>query len=708
VVGALFLLIAAAHSPAAPAGWEIRVLSGRADMVTGGDALIEVAGPSLPSPRKLRATLGGHDVTAAFRPGRTKGTLVGRVAGLAVGSNVLEVSLDGKRVARADLVNHPITGPVFSGVHQKPFVCETEASGLGPALDADCSAKTTVQYLYKSTEPAAPPAAGENRPPLLPPGFKAFDPGAPRPADLAETTTTDGRKLDYVVRVETGTINRAVYSIAFLHKPGDPPPDPWTSSPGWNGRLVYFFGGGCSPGYRQSRAPNAANAPVVGQGFASATSSLNVFGNDCNDVISAETLMMVKEHFIEQFGPPLYTIGSGSSGGSMQQHLIAQNYPGLLDGILPWMSYPDIITLVPPVLDCTLLDLAFQSSTVPWTDEQKAAVAGYATWKTCSAFRGRFSPEWLQPDKCAAAVPKHLVYDAGANRAGARCSIYDNQANALGRDPVTGFARQPLDNVGVQYGLVAFNAGRIDVERFLDLNARAGGFDVDGNVVAARRAADPEAVRTAYRTGRVNSGGGALGSIPIIDLRNYRDPTGDIHDRVRSPAMRARLAAAGGSANHVILTMPGGALGADAPREARLAVRQDEAFALMDRWLAAIARDRSPGSATEKTVRNKPPELVDACWTTQGRQIAEPQTYDSTGECNRLYPSHGDPRIAAGAPFTGNILKCALKPVDPRDYATPLTPDQLARLRSIFPNGVCDYSRPGVGQEKPEGTWRRY
>src|SRR5262249_43819640 len=153
------------------------------------------------------------------------------------------------------------------------------------------------------------------------------------------------------------------------------------------------------------------------------------------------------------------------------------------------------------------------------------------------------------------------VYDPVANRAGARCGIYDNQVNSFGRDPATGFARQPLDNVGVQYGLVAFNSDRIDAERFLELNARAGGFAIDGNLVAARTTANPEALRLAYRTGRVNSGGGALSSIPIIDVRNYRDPTGDIHDRVRSPAMRARLVAAtSGSANHVVLMMPGGNL----------------------------------------------------------------------------------------------------------------------------------------------------
>lgn len=41
---------------------------------------------------------------------------------------------------------------------------------------------------------------------------------------------------------------------------------------------------------------------------------------------------MVKEHFIEEYGLPTHTIGWGESAGAVQQYLIVQNYPGLLDG----------------------------------------------------------------------------------------------------------------------------------------------------------------------------------------------------------------------------------------------------------------------------------------------------------------------------------------------------------------------------------------
>ncbi len=60
------------------------------------------------------------------------------------------------------------------------------------------------------------------------------------------------------------------------------------------------------------------------------------------------------------------------------------------------------------------------------------------------------------------------------------------------------------------------------------------------------RAADLDAIRAAYATGRVNAGAGSLPSIPILEYRSYNDPQGDIHDRVarfcrpRTPAPRER------------------------------------------------------------------------------------------------------------------------------------------------------------------------
>jgi hypothetical protein len=76
----------------------------------------------------------------------------------------------------------------------------------------------------------------------------------------------------------------------------------------------------------------------------------------------------VKEYFIETYGVPLYTLGQGGSGGSMQQQQIANAYPGLLDGIMPERLYADQLTFLQPLYDCELLVNVFKQGT--WTRDQ--------------------------------------------------------------------------------------------------------------------------------------------------------------------------------------------------------------------------------------------------------------------------------------------------------------------------------------------------
>ena len=49
--------------------------------------------------------------------------------------------------------------------------------------------------------------------------------------------------------------------------------------------------------------------------------------------------------------------------------------------------------------------------------------------------------------------------------------------------------------------------------------------------------------------------------------------------------------------------------------------------------------------------------------------------------------------------MTDDIFKCQLKPIDAADYKTAPNADQMAQLKAVFPDGVCDYSKPGVGQD---------
>jgi hypothetical protein len=672
----------------------VTIVSSRPDMITGGDALVRATGAAAQG--QLTWELDGKLVTlskavrvtegiAGVRPGQ--GAIVGLLTGLPVGKSTLKVK-SAQSSTTLDLVNYPITGPVFSGPHQQPFVCQTESWKLGPPQDRDCSAPTKVEWQYRSTVPVE--GRGQS-------AFKPFDPSGPRPPDLA-TASVNGGTVPYIVRLETGTINRAVYQIAYLHDPASPALPTLRPPPNWNGRLVYTFGGSCMAGYIQGGSSGGVlNDVHLSRGYAVASSSLNVFGNNCNGVVSAEALMMVKERFIETVGLPKHTIGWGGSGGAMAQYTIAQNYPGLLDGIIPSATFPDAVTYFIESEDCRLVLRPYLNNTT-LTDEQKRAIGGFSTWGTCDrSYANR--PGRLDPKDCDAGIPKELRYDPVTNPKGARCSIYDGMATIFTRDPKTGFARRPHDNVGVQYGLGALNAGVITTSDFLDLNEKAGGYDIDTNRQAARTIGDSAAIRIAYESGQTMMGVGGLKETPIIDARSYTDPTGDFHESYHSFKARARLIKANGHANNQVM------LRGQGPSFTRM---QAEYLAQMDRWLDAIQADTSDLSRAEKIARNKPADLVDACWTQDGRKIAEPAVFGKDSECNRLYSPHSAPRLEAGAPLADDIWKCQLKPIDWNDYRVKFTDAEKARLQRIFADGVCDWTKPSVGSAAYKGTWQRY
>jgi hypothetical protein len=661
---------------------DITSISTHPDRVTGGDVLLALDVPRPISIGKVRVERNGSDVTAAFerdpaRPGR----LVGLVDGLDLGHNTIEVSgprrprNHSKRLGKLRLRNHPITGPVFSGPHQTPFICRTGETDLGPPLDADCSAPMRTDFFYRSTETG---------------GFKPLPDPASRPADLAQTTTRSGETVDYVVRVESGTINRAIYRWAVLAAGG-------TAGAGWNERLVYEYGGGCGTGYHQGTLGQGAvlDDTLLSQGYAKATASLNTFQTTCNEVLSAETTMMVKERVIESLrAAPVWTMGWGASGGAIQQLSIAHNYPGLLDGIVPSMTFQDAQLGEP--LDCRLLGRYFAGPGAALTAAQRQAINGYRNIASCIVWDAAFANVIVADIGCDASVPESLIYDAVTNPTGARCTLWDSNVNIWGRDPATGFARRTLDNVGVQYGLQALQEGAITVDQFLDLNEKVGGYDNDGMPRPERAVGDPAAVAIAYRTGRINSGGGGLPEVPILDVRPYTDfPQLDIHTYIHSYVVRERLRrATGTAANHVMWRAAGGGV---APMTA--AARE-----IMADWLDAIATDDSRRPLARKVIGAKPVGAVDACWTAAGERIDDPAEIGANGPCTRLYPPASTPRMRAGQPLGSPVIKCRLRPVEPSEYG-PLTTEQEMRLRAVFPDGVCDYRRPGVGQQPLSGTW---
>ncbi len=575
-----------AIAAAAPA---ISVLSSQPTHVTGGDALIEVTSDAA-SP-KPTISANGRDVTGLFTAA-SPGRYVGMVTGLGIGNNALTAEQAGAN-ASLTLKNHPIAGPVFAGPKETPFICETakfklaDGTLMPEARDADCSVETVVTYIYKST--------GDTK-------FKPLPSRTALPVDIARTTTLAGHTVPYVVRVEAGTINRGIYQIAVLHDPTTEK-EPSASVPpkAWNKRMVYVFAGGCLGMYRQgANTGNLIDDQFLGQGFATMANSLNVFQNNCDDLLAAEAAMMTRERAIETLGAPLYTLGWGCSGGSHQVFQIADNYPGLLDGIVPlcnsvdWTRFQQFYSDVQLVYDWYAHPMA-----QGLTDRQKVAIAG-TPLNTHASELGR-----SRAGICPAVVPKEQVYDAKTNPKGLRCTATEHQVNSVGRDPKTGLAQAVIDNVGVQYGLGALEDGIITAAQFLDLNDHIGGYDLDGERSPQRAIGDPTGIEAYYRSGRVLYAGNGLRDIPIVELRNYSDLDEEgVHTKFGTYAALARLTRSTGTrANYVVMLkshrdgfMSTSRVGGDA--------MSHFALARMDQWLTGLAADTKPGSRAEKMARH--------------------------------------------------------------------------------------------------------
>jgi len=700
--------------PAVTQVLSIRPVSNQSHLISGGDILVEINSSSMAS--QLQLQVDGKAITASLAALEESAQLnryQALVEGLPQGNATISV-LSGERSAELEVVNYPRSGPIFSGEQQSPYFCLADlavdrdgqkrrfAIGNGKyiddrAIDSDCSLVTRVDYVYQSTDTDA--------------GFKPLAELLLRPQDMAFTNTIEEVEVPFIVRIETGTINRAIYQIAILHDPSSAAPSALAPSPQWNGRLVYTFGGGCEAGYFQGNSTGGVlRRDMLSKGYAVASSTLNVNAQGgCNDVLSAETAMMVKEHFIESYGEPRYTIGNGGSGGAMQQLLIAGAYPGILDGLMPSLTFADAVSYFTDAQECASLLRSYANDPAKeLSDETKAILGGWSMWSVCDESLGD-RPKRVGPDDCSSQIPEAARYHPLTNPEGARCSIYDGMRNIFGEknypevETQRQFAKSPHDNVGVQYGLLALNAGKIDKDLFLDLNEKIGGWDIDVNSRPQRTIADDDALRIVYETGRVTSGGAGLSQVPILDDRVYLDDIGNFHASVYSFVTRARLERDNGHAGNFITR-----------RHSREQNIDEDNLALMDQWLANIQADTSTLSRLDKIVRAKPVDLQNDCIAPNGERIVEEPNFDTesifdntAGACNSLYPPHAGMRLVAGGPLSNDILKCQLKPIDYADYTVAFTDEEKRRLEAVFPLGVCDWSKPGVHQQVNR-TWLSY
>jgi hypothetical protein len=740
-----------------PRGFVIETLSNRPDLISGGDALLGVTVPAPFPLERVAVRVDGRDVTAALAPVPGTRRLQGLVEGLHDGANVVSAEIRVRHhlwrwtweqpitVEHLVVTNHPRGGPVFSGPQVQPWVCatpaaqpgdattpHTNASGLSTtATDAQCTIATEHRYWYK---PAGAPAgcAGITANPC----FKPFDPAAPA-ADVATTTTDRGETVPFILRVERGTMNRGIYDLAVLFDPAAP----GGGRPAFNGKVQFTFGGSTGSPRRQfapasawaSPAPGATNDDALSRGFMTAVSSLTDQALNANHVVAAETVMMLREHIAEHYGPVRYVMGLGCSGGSIMQNTIASAYPGLLDGLQISCTFPDSLTTATEVTDCVLLTEAFaapewaavtEGLSPEQVNAQRAAIAGHQDQRGCPSWNAAFGTAnapgpirgrppapvpWTPPSSPRADVPNNcllppaMVYDPATNPQGIRCGTPEHLVAVFGRadDPAhPGRAALTRDNVGVEYGRGALLSGAITPEQFVTLNELMGSSDPDGVRTRERLPADPEALPTAYRSGLV-ADGRSLARVPIIDLRGNDDSS--IHHDWRSFELRARLdEAAGGHGNQVLWRYGPTLL---PPTAANLPRRS---FLLLDKWLTAIEADRSDRPAAAKVLAAKPADAYDFCYLSGDTNYSTEVTDQAACDADPVLAHHSSPHQVAGGPLTEDVLKCELAPARPDRYGTvAFSDDQWRRLGAVFPDGVCDWSRPGVGQQ-PARPWATY
>jgi len=690
---------ALALGAAASAVTEIKVLSNRADLISGGDALLEVVPVPPPGTTVLA---GAANVTSSFAV-RANGRYQGLVTGLPVGVTAIRVTLPDSTGATIAIDNHPIAGPVFTGPHLQPWDCTTDAAGLGQPIDANCNVVPLVEYLY------VPTSGG---------GYVAYDVNHP-PSDVSTITNDRGQTVRNIIRRESGAINRGLYAFAVLHDPALGAIAPWAPQSGWNGKMYYPFGASCNTNQTQgsSKTDLVTDQAHLEQGLLVATTSLNELGHHCNPILSAETAMMTKERIVETVGPIRFTISTGGSGGSIGQLQVSNAYPGITNGLIPSLTFPDVWSTAIEVADCFLTETYWPKAAVPFTVVQKSAVDGHGpSQSSCDAWVGLFVPSGIPSHGCfsGSTLPTTSTpdpardYNAVTNREGCRATVNDIQVNAWGRRARDGFARRPIDNVGVQYGLAALNLpvtdpGKITMAQFIDLNLKVGGVDIDGVPQTARTRADAGVSQIAYRTGNIEDTRG-LAHVAIIDLPSPSNL--EIHTPYHAYVVEARMAALGNQDNHAIWHAPTGTpLVYPSGFEAT-------AFTTMDAWLTAIeaAAGITPtGMDPVKIKAARPATAYDSCWTSAvpGGPLVQGPLAGSACEAERK----GDARLKAGMPATHDSLQCQLKPISPADYpgAGPLGPTaaDLALLATIFPQGVCDYTKPPI-DKVPSVQWLTY
>jgi hypothetical protein len=398
------------------------------------------------------------------------------------------------------------------------------------------------------------------------------------------------------------------------------------------------------------------------------------------------------------------------------QQQVANAYPGVYQGILPQCSFTDAWSSAQQYVDYVGLRAylegsgSFESGIVP---AQWPSIFGHANPANHITFTEAI-PNSGVPDRSCPGVPDEDVYDAESNPDGVRCTFNDYMVNVFGVRDTDGFARRPISNVGVQYGLsglLSFLKNDLSdptrpplaPSQFVALNAGVGGFDIDFQPIPERTVADPLAQERVYRSGAVNTGA-HLDQVAIIDLGGPEP--GAFHDVYRKHSMRARLVREHGHADNQVFW------------EGQTPLLGDVSFVedgikAMDEWLAVVEADDRDVPLAQKIIDAKGEAgIAERCVSADGQDVplefcdgtVDPTIYSSP----RIEAGGGDPIVG----FTDDRLDCQTMPIEQFDYAGQsftevFTEAEQATLEATFPTGICDYSRPGHGFQAAV-TWLTY
>lgn len=649
-------------------------------------------------------------------------------------------------------------GPIdalYAGERQYPFYCMTVDAGLGqPIVDnqngdgvtiyddnnnpigfsKDCLVTSRIDYFYAKTDSDI---------------IKSYDiDNPPARSDIA-TTHINGKPVPEIFRLERGSINRYIYYMMML-VPQDSIGDR-TAKDYWNQKLIYQFKGGASIGFRQGRmgAHRFINRrhSLLRQGYAVIGSSGNNTSYTYNMLLAEDIARRVKKQFTSLYGQPFYTLGIGGSGGALAQYLIAQNSTGILDGLMPIYSYPDMVSQSIFVLDCDLLQHYFNvtdNGNKKWRDwEQRENIEGMngindfehpysflvplnqmvaGAWPSMPngssecVYSWFFAATFFYNPKQGFVKP----YFSDEVKEKVNWTYWQDLAQIYGTDK-NGFARTTWGNEGVQYGLLALRKGEITIEEFINLNQYIGswlpqekmkkesaftpfGMKIPlwlslwsrNNITepspntAKRKPADPMAVDNGYRYGQIFIGKAEL---PILEIRHYLEDDLNMHHTAASFESRLRIQDYQGHNDNQVIWV-----------SHKDHTPIDKGVEYLDHWLMSINQsdDKDP-------VNSKPESLRDTCLDSHGEVLFEgDNVWDgewnnrSTGPCSKIFPIYSNIRVQAGGPWAGSIFKCGQMPVSEAIkqgvYGSISMDSYQQRLETIFPDGVCDYSQGDIAR----------